>query len=92
METKAGALQPAEAARSHATSVFAAENEAAFYQIRYHRMHFALLKTSSGMPLSGVDMMDCKTSTDDCSRFHRVLARSTSRGVRSNQTQKDCQH
>jgi len=31
-------------------------------------MHFALLKTYSGMPLSGVAMMACKTSTDESSR------------------------
>jgi len=34
----------------------------------YIRMHFALLNTSSGRPLSGVDMMACTTSTDFCRR------------------------
>src|SRR5581483_3846602 len=32
------------------------------------RMHFALLNTSSGIPLSGVAMIECRTSTDDCNR------------------------
>src|SRR4051794_40733355 len=31
-------------------------------------MHLALLNTSSGMPLSGVAIAACNTSTDDCSR------------------------
>jgi cytochrome b561 len=31
-------------------------------------MHFALLNTSSGIPLSGVAMMACRTSTDDYNR------------------------
>jgi hypothetical protein len=31
-------------------------------------MHFALLNTSSGIPLSGVAMTACRTSVDDCRR------------------------
>src|SRR5438105_10362341 len=32
------------------------------------RMHFALLSTSSGIPLSGIDIIACRTSTDFCRR------------------------
>src|SRR6266550_8119063 len=32
------------------------------------KMHFTLLNVSSGMPLSGVAIMACRTSTDDCRR------------------------
>src|SRR5438094_1394763 len=49
-------------ASGHATSVLAAKMKPPT------KMHFTLLNVSSGMPLSGVAIMACRTSTDDCRR------------------------
>ena len=55
-------------ARSYTASVFAAKMNPPLIMFGTTRMHFALLKTSSGMPLSGVAIIACNTSTEESSR------------------------
>src|SRR5437764_5368474 len=59
-DTNAGALQPSEV-RHVATPrpCFPPKIKPPLIRSGTTRMHFALLRTSSGMPLSGVDMMAC---------------------------------
>src|SRR5438309_650332 len=68
-ETNAGALQPSDV-RHEATPrpCLAPKMKPPLIKLGTTRMHFALLNTSSGMPLSGVAMIACTTSTDDCRR------------------------
>src|SRR5690242_21147614 len=68
-ETNAGALQPLEV-RHEATPrpCFPPKMNPPLIRFGTTRMHFALLNTSSGIPLSGVAMIECRTSTDDCRR------------------------
>src|SRR5579864_1353333 len=68
-ETNAGALQPS-AVRQVATPrpCFPPKMKPPLIRSGTTRMHLALLSTSSGMPLSGVAMIACRTATDDCRR------------------------
>src|SRR6266576_142782 len=68
-ETNAGALQPPDV-RHVATPrpCLPPKMKPPLIRSGTTRMHFALLSTSSGIPLSGVAMMACRTSTDFCSR------------------------
>src|SRR3954452_12190740 len=69
METNAGALQPS-AVRQVATPrpCLPPKMNPPLIMFGTTRMHFALLKTSSGMPLSGVAIIACNTSTEESSR------------------------
>src|SRR5947209_14324897 len=69
METNAGALHPLEV-RHDATPrpCLPPKMNPPLIKFGTTRMHFALLNTSSGIPLSGVAMIECRTSTDDCMR------------------------
>jgi len=68
-ETKAGALQPA-AVRHVATPrpCLPPKMKPPLIILGTTSMHFALLNTSSGIPLSGVAIIACKTSTEESSR------------------------
>src|SRR2546430_2418770 len=68
-ETKAGALQPLDV-RHVATPrpCLPPKMKPPLIRLGTTRMHFALLNTSSGMPLSGVAIIACNTSTDESSR------------------------
>src|ERR1700732_2737747 len=68
-ETNAGALQPCDV-RQDATPrpCLPPKMKPPFIKSGTTRMHFALLNTSSGMPLSGVAIIACRTSTEDCKR------------------------
>src|SRR5579864_6613825 len=68
-ETNAGALQPADV-RQEATPrpCLAPKMNPPLIKSGTTRMHFALLNTSSGIPLSGADIIAWRTSTDFCRR------------------------
>src|SRR5271168_4012807 len=68
-ETKAGALQPS-GVRQDATPrpCLPPKIKPPLSKFGTTTMHFAPLNTSSGMPLSGVDMIAWITSTDFCMR------------------------
>src|SRR5438309_3525944 len=85
-ETNAGALQPSDV-RHDATPrpCLPPKMKPPLIRSGTTRMHFALLNTSSGIPLSGVDMMACRTSTELLQPVHRVFSSRTCPGECSNQ-------
>src|SRR5579864_1295850 len=68
-DTNAGALQPLDVRHeAMPRPCFPPKMNPPLIKSGTTRMHFALLRTSSGIPLSGVAIIECRTSTDDCSR------------------------